>query len=192
MLEYKPWECTIQSRKSLVQAEGPEDQLIHAGSSTVNTLHLQQSTDHTQSQRSGGCINIFPLLCCSLSNLHQKGGNKTWCSLLSTTCELVSQTLANICIIIIVIETNIPLNVWTLPHWPRVLLLHSQILSFHQTALETSPEPDRCPRDSASDLHTLHTHRILIRKISSGLTTYCISPHSHTTMLTLALCVFDY
>lgn len=70
-LEYEPWECTVQSGKSFIKAIGPQAHLVHAVSPINGALQLQHVADHTQSQRSGGCIDIFPLLCCSLLNLHQ-------------------------------------------------------------------------------------------------------------------------
>lgn len=49
----------------------PKADLIHAVSPIDTALDFQHVTDHTESQRSGGFINIFPFLCCVLLHLHQ-------------------------------------------------------------------------------------------------------------------------
>lgn len=54
----------------------------------------------------------------------------------------------------VVTERNVPGIVWNLPHWLRVLLLHSETENIHTAARQTSPWQDQCPQHSASDLHT--------------------------------------
>lgn len=41
----QPWECTVQSRKSLVKATSPQAQIIQAVSAIHTALHLQHVTD---------------------------------------------------------------------------------------------------------------------------------------------------
>ena len=68
---YEPWECTVQSRKSLIKAIGPQAHLIQTVGPDNAALQLQQVADRTQFQRSGVCVAIFPFLFWSLLHLHK-------------------------------------------------------------------------------------------------------------------------
>lgn len=142
-LEYKPWKCTVQSRESLALAKGPQAHIIHAVRPINTALHLQHVTDHTQSQRFSAGINVFPLLCCSLLHLQRNKmqfiTNNIWDLPANPGGQLISLTNTLPVKIIVVTERNVPVTVWNLQHWPRVLPLDYEIQNFHSAAQQTSP-----------------------------------------------------